>query len=87
MIQKLKVHHFKMGDVDDPEIYAAQPLYEWEKSEVGQWIMEHAVDQPEFHITKSYELWGYLVVVTANLNSEDATYFSLKWGSCLQGRT
>ena len=27
------VHEFSIGDVDDPEIYAAFPLYEFECSE------------------------------------------------------
>jgi hypothetical protein len=25
-----------MGDVEDPELYAAQPLYEWQQTEQGQ---------------------------------------------------
>jgi hypothetical protein len=33
------VHEFTMGDVEDPDLYAAQPLIEWEKSESGQWVM------------------------------------------------
>ena len=27
------VHRFKIGDVEDPVLYAAQPLYDFEKSE------------------------------------------------------
>ena len=38
---KFIAHEFRMGDVDDPDLYAAVPLIEWEKSEPGQWLMEN----------------------------------------------
>jgi hypothetical protein len=47
----VKVHEFNMGDVEDPDLYAAQPLYEWQQSEQGKWIMEHAVEPPFWHRT------------------------------------
>jgi len=48
---KLKVYEFPMGDTEDPEIFAAEPLYRWEKeTEQGQWVMEHAVEQPVLYI-------------------------------------
>jgi hypothetical protein len=28
-------HEFTLGDVEDPEIYAAQPLCEWQTTEMG----------------------------------------------------
>jgi hypothetical protein len=37
------VHNFPMGDVEDPDLYAASPLYEWQQSEAGAWVMAHAV--------------------------------------------
>ena len=73
------VHSFRMGDVDDPEIYAAQPLYEWEKSEKGQWVMQHSLDQPTFYIRPDLQSYGHSVTVEAELTEEDATYFALKW--------
>ena len=36
------VHEFPMGDVEDPDLYAAQPLWDWQNSEAGAWVMEHA---------------------------------------------
>jgi len=79
MIHKLRVHHFRMGDVEDPEIYAAQPLYEWEKSGQGQWVMQHAVEPPTFLIRPDHSFFGYQVTVDARLQEEDATYFALRW--------
>jgi hypothetical protein len=27
-----------MGDVEDPDLYAAQPLYDWQTSEMGEFM-------------------------------------------------
>jgi hypothetical protein len=40
------VHEFRMGDVEDPDVYAAGPLLDWQKSAAGAWVMEHAVEVP-----------------------------------------
>ena len=37
------VHTIKMGDVEDPDIYVAAPIWEWQQSDAGRFIMEHAV--------------------------------------------
>ena len=75
------VHEIRMGDVEDPEIYAAQPLYEWELSEHGQWVMSHSLSPPLFHIKSNHEWLGYKLMIEAELTDEDTTYHSLKWGS------
>ena len=75
----LTVHSFRMGDVEDPEIYAAQPLYEWETSEQGQWVMKHAIEPPIFLFRIDYASYGYEVTIDARLQEEDATYFRLRW--------
>jgi hypothetical protein len=68
-----------MSDVEDPEIYAAEPLYKWEKSEIGQWVMKHAVEPPIYLFKTDYASYGFEVTVDARLQEEDATYFCLKW--------
>ena len=32
------LHEFRLGDVEDPEIYAAQPIWEWQQTEAGAWF-------------------------------------------------
>ena len=78
---KLKVYEFPMGDVEDPEIYAAEPLYKFEKSEQGKWVMEHALEKPVFYIGPCMQTYGYRCRVEAVLSEEDATFFQLKWGN------
>ena len=74
------LHEFRMGDVEDPYIYAAEPLSEWQQTEAGQWAMAHCVVQPEFVCHPSTEFWGYSVRVTGRLNESDYLYWQLKYG-------
>jgi hypothetical protein len=76
---RLRVHEFQMGDVEDPELYAAEPLWKWQQSEEGQWVMANAMETPSWHLTTDYNSYGYLVYVTADLQDKDATFFKLKW--------
>lgn len=78
--KEIVVHTFRLGDVEDPELYAAAPLIEWEKSEQGQWVMEHAVEQPMWHKNIDHVHYGYSFAITAKLRGSDISYFMLKWG-------
>jgi len=40
-VRTIVVHEFLMGDVEDPDLYAADPLIKWEQSEIGQWVMKN----------------------------------------------
>jgi hypothetical protein len=71
-------HKFTLGDVEDPEIYAAGPILDWQKSEMGTWVMEHCTDA-SFRISSDFDTYGYQVVIYGNLSDEDATYFTLKY--------
>lgn len=73
------VHKFQMGDVEDPDLYAAQPLYEWQQTEAGQWIMEHAVETPFWHRQADPYNYGHTYCVVARLSEPDQTYWALKW--------
>jgi hypothetical protein len=77
---EITVHAFRVGDVEDPEIYAAQPLWEWQNSEVGKWVMAHAVETPVYHQSVDYMSYGYRYVIRAKLTDQDAFVYRLKWG-------
>jgi hypothetical protein len=79
-IHKVVVHKFTMGDVDDPDLYAAQPLWEWQQSEMGAWVMERAVDTPEWHRQTDTYSYGYQYAVVAQLKDIDYTWWELRWG-------
>lgn len=73
------VHEFTLSDVDDVEIYAAAPIWEWQQSEAGCWIMEHAVTKPYWVQTMDYNTYGYRIQIMARLSDPDQTFWRLKW--------
>jgi hypothetical protein len=75
------VHEFTMGDVDDPDLYAAHPLHEWEQSDAGQWIMKHAADTPVWHRMADPVTYGYKYRITAKLMGPALTEWLLRKGS------
>jgi hypothetical protein len=79
-IHNVVVHRFKVGDVEDPDLYAAQPLWEWEKSEQGQYIMANAVDKPECKRQIIHMSFEYEYVIIAKLEKKKLSEFYLKWG-------
>lgn len=79
--RKIVVHTFTLADVDDPEIYAAEPLLEWERSEQGQWVMANAVSDVKWNKFIDQSWYGYRYKITAELKESDISYFLLKWGS------
>lgn len=78
-MRKVIFHTFRIGDVDDVEIYAAQPLWEWQQTEQGQWVMEHCAD-PTYSIQPDGGSWGHRVIVTGEVAESDAVFHELKWG-------
>ena len=71
-------HRFKLSDCEDPDIYAAAPIFEWQKTEAGQWVMAHCRD-PAYKVTTNFDTIEYEVVIYGDLSDEDATYYTLKY--------
>jgi hypothetical protein len=77
-VREVVVHEFTMGDVEDPDLYAAEPLLKWENSEEGQWIMEHAVETPSWHRIPDMMQYGYRFQVRAKLSGPRLTEYLLR---------
>ena len=75
------VHSFPLGDVEDPDLYAGQPLWEWQESEAGSWVVEHAADKPYcVRRTDTYN-YGFRYYIFARLTESDQVYWQLRWGN------
>ena len=74
------VHSIRMGDVEDPELYAAQPIREWMESDAGKFIIEHAVDKPYWHGSIDLSSYGHRYDIVARLSEQNETFWRLKWG-------
>ena len=71
------VHHFLMGDVEDPDLYIASPIYNWQQTEHGSWVMKHGKD-PVYHTFADPVNFGYKVVITAYITPKRWTEYVLR---------
>jgi hypothetical protein len=78
--KQVTVHSFTMGDVDDPDLYAAEPLWNWQQTEEGKWVMENALDTPEWHRRADMISWGHKYIVVATFELKKLTEFYLRFG-------
>lgn len=77
--RKVVLHEFRMSDCEDIEIYIAQPIYEWQQTELGKWCMENATDL-QYHTQMDAMTMGYRIIITGILSGKHLTYFLLKKG-------
>ena len=75
------VHRFRMGDVEDPVLYAAQPIYEWQQTEAGKFVIENAVGPPWWVRTVNAATYGFEFAIMARMKEADQTFYILKWGT------
>lgn len=72
-------HTFHMGDVEDVEIYVAQPIHEWQQTKHGQWVIENAHDLTWYQSPDPYS-WGIQISVRGELHDpRKVTEYFLKW--------
>ena len=67
---KVTVHKFNMGDVEDPEIYAAQPIYDWQQTEAGKFIMKYGKEH-KFSIFPDFDTYGYKCAIQCEIESKN----------------
>jgi hypothetical protein len=72
----VEVHKFNMSDVEDPDLWAAQTLYEWEKSDKGQWVMNNTIE-PTWN--RNFHEYGWQYTITTKMTEEQLTYYKLKY--------
>lgn len=77
-VRTIVVHEFTLGDVDDPDLYAADPLWKWQNSELGKWVMENAVETPAWYRIPDTMQYGYKYQVRAKLAGARLTEFLLR---------
>ncbi len=80
-VHNVMVHEFMLHDAEDPDLYAAEPLIKWRDSEMGTWVMEHAVESPTWYKVIDPVSYGYRYQIRARLRGPDFTFYQLKWGN------
>ena len=77
-MKTIVAHRFTVADVEDPDIYAAQPLWEWQNSEAGKWAMENCAETPSWHRDDAAS-YGYSYQVRIKLTPKQLVYWKLKY--------
>ena len=73
------VYRFEVDWDLDVTIAAAAPIYEWEQSEAGKWVMEHAVEIPRWERFEDVHGFTVKFAVVARLAEQDQIVFRLKF--------
>ena len=73
------VREITMGDVDDPDIYVGQHIWEWQQTAVGEFVMENAVEKPYWIRHTDHESYGHKYRIMARLSEQNETFFRLKY--------
>lgn len=68
-----------MGDVEDPDLYADVPLYEFMQTEKGHWVKNNCAD-PRYIIQPDPSSFGSRVVVYGDVEEKNAVEWILRWG-------
>jgi hypothetical protein len=77
----LCVHEITMGDVEDPDLWVASPIYDWQQTEAGKFIMEHAEEKPYWTQGVDYTTYGYKYRIMARLSEQNETFWRLLCGN------
>jgi len=72
-------HTIKMSDVEDPDLFVAQPIHEWQQTEAGKWIMKNSSPKPSWHRNHDIYNYGYQYQIRAYLTHKQLTYYKLKY--------
>jgi hypothetical protein len=73
------VHEIRMGDVEDPDLWVADPIWKWQQTPAGQFVMDHAEDKPYWTRSVDTNTYGHLYRVIARLSEHNETFWRLKY--------
>jgi len=78
---KIVVHEVHRGYIENPELYIDEPVWDWQQSEKGKWVITHSRSKPVWVTVPDYVNDRLIFRITADLEGNDITYFNLKWGN------
>jgi hypothetical protein len=78
-MNKVVVHIIRMGDVEDPDLMVADPIWKWQQTDAGKWVMEHSTETPMWQRHVDINSFGYRYDIVAYLEGADLTYWKLKY--------
>jgi len=73
------VHSIKMGDVEDPDLFVAQPIYEWQQTKAGKYVMKNSEPTPMWVRSADPYTYGHLYTIKAYFTPKQLTYYKLRF--------
>ena len=73
------VHTIRMGDVEDPDLMIAQPIYEWQQTEAGKYVMKNSAPSPMWRRSFDKDSYGLTYLIFAYFTSKQLTFYRLKY--------
>lgn len=73
------VKEILMGDCEDPYLYAAFPISEWEKTDEAEYVKSHSNGELVFFCDADPTTYGFKIRIYAPLTGEALTYYNLKY--------
>jgi hypothetical protein len=71
------VHEIRMGDVEDPDLFVASPIWEWQQTPPGKFVMEHAVEKPYWINRLDHSTYSHVYKIIARLSEQNETFWRL----------
>ena len=71
------VHEIRMADVEDPDLFVAQPIWEWQQTAPGKFIMENAEQTPYWTSHLDHDTYGHVYRIMARLSEQNETFWRL----------
>ena len=78
-IHKVVVHRIRMSDVEDPDLMVAEPIWQWQQTDAGKFIMQNAIVQPEWHRQLDHQLYGWQYSIVAELEKKKLSEYYLRF--------
>ena len=74
------VRTLEIPDVEDPDLFVADLIRDWQQTDAGKFVMENAVDPPYWISAKEPVTYRTCVKIMARLSEQNETFWRLKWG-------
>jgi hypothetical protein len=68
-----------MADVEDPDLMVADPIYKWQQTEAGQYVMTNSLPTPIWKRTNDQSIFGHNYIIYAYFTPKQLTYYKLKF--------
>ncbi len=76
---EVNVYEILMGDVEDPDLMIAEPIYKWQQSEAGKYVMENSNPTAKWVRSNSPSYMGHKYTIKAYFTDKEVTYWKLKY--------